>query len=180
MLVLSRRIGEAIVIGDTLVEVMAVDSLTAKLKIVTDVNGESRERNKSLKINESTLIEEGQARVVLIEIREIDSLVFKIRLGIECPSEMAVHRKEVLDAIQREVSKEQNVSETQYEVDRQIAQSDPSALIAVDFGPGFSEDEIQACLSYLSEVYRLRGGVGLKVVSNLTMVPEDSEVPYVS
>jgi sRNA-binding carbon storage regulator CsrA len=180
MLVLSRRIGEAIVIGDTLVEVTAVDLLTAELKIVTNVNGESKERNASLKKNESTSVEDSQATVVLIEIREVEPLVFKIRLGIECPSEMSVHRKEVVDAIQREASKEKNESETQYELERQIAQSEPSALIAVDFGPGFSEDEIQACLSYLSEIYRLRGGVGLKVVSNLTMVPEDSEVPYVS
>lgn len=51
----------------------------------------------SRKKNESIMI--GNIRVVVIEIRGD-----KVRLGVEAPSDVPVHRKEVYDAIQRNES----------------------------------------------------------------------------
>ncbi len=49
----------------------------------------SRKKNESIVINDDITI-------VVVEIRED-----KVRLGIEAPKEVAVHRREVYDAIQR-------------------------------------------------------------------------------
>jgi len=49
----------------------------------------SRKKNESIVVN-------GNVTVVVIEIRGD-----KVRLGIEAPAEVPVHRKEVWDAIQR-------------------------------------------------------------------------------
>lgn len=62
MLVLSRKVGESIVIDPRLCE---VDEL-------------------------------GQIRITLVDIRGD-----KVRIGIEAPKEIPVHRQEVYDAIQR-------------------------------------------------------------------------------
>lgn len=53
----------------------------------------SRKKNESIVINNDVTI-------VVVEIRGD-----KVRLGIEAPKEVPVHRKEVYDAIQREGSR---------------------------------------------------------------------------
>lgn len=50
----------------------------------------SRERDESIKIGDS------------ITITVIDIRPGKVRLGIEAPADVAVHRKEVYDAIEKE------------------------------------------------------------------------------
>ena len=50
----------------------------------------SRKKNESIVINDNITI-------VVVEIRGD-----KVRLGVEAPKEMPVHRREVYDAIQRE------------------------------------------------------------------------------
>ncbi len=50
----------------------------------------SRKKNESIKIGDDIT-------VVIVEVRGD-----KVRLGIEAPKEVAVHRKEVFDAIQRD------------------------------------------------------------------------------
>jgi carbon storage regulator len=52
----------------------------------------SRKKNESIIINDNI-------QIVVVEIRGD-----KVRLGIEAPREVPVHRKEVYDAIQRENS----------------------------------------------------------------------------
>lgn len=50
----------------------------------------SRKKNESIVINDNITI-------MVVEIRED-----KVRLGVEAPKEVPVHRREVYDAIQRE------------------------------------------------------------------------------
>jgi carbon storage regulator len=54
----------------------------------------SRKKNESIVINHDIT-------VVVIEIRKFSD-VWKVRLGIEAPKEVPVHRKEIWDAIMRE------------------------------------------------------------------------------
>ena len=56
----------------------------------------SRKKNESIVINDNIT-------VVVVEIRGD-----KVRLGIECPKEVPVHRREVFDAIRRNEKAEQD------------------------------------------------------------------------
>ena len=56
----------------------------------------------SRKLNESIIIDD-QIKITIVEIRGD-----KIRLGIEAPKNVTVHRREVYDAIQRQVLIENN------------------------------------------------------------------------
>lgn len=51
----------------------------------------------SRKLNESIIIDD-QIKITIVEIRGD-----KIRLGIEAPKNVSVHRREVYDAIQRQI-----------------------------------------------------------------------------
>ena len=51
----------------------------------------------SRKLNESIIIDD-QIKITIVEIRGD-----KIRLGIEAPKDVSVHRREVYEAIQRQV-----------------------------------------------------------------------------
>ena len=106
MLVLSRQVGDAVVIGHSQVEVTALDPLTVKLKIVTSLKGEFQTKHASLKKNESITLDEEESMIVVVDIREVPPSVLKVRLGIEAPKEVPVHRKEVYDAIRRAETKE--------------------------------------------------------------------------
>lgn len=57
----------------------------------------SRKKNESIIINDDIT-------VVVVEIRGD-----KVRLGVEAPKEVSVHRREVFDAIQRHESSEKEV-----------------------------------------------------------------------
>ncbi|HBE89595.1 MAG: carbon storage regulator [Candidatus Andersenbacteria bacterium RIFCSPHIGHO2_12_FULL_46_9] len=59
----------------------------------------SRKKNESIIINDDIVI-------VVVEIRGD-----KVRLGVEAPKEVPVHRREVYDAIQRQNRKVQNSEE---------------------------------------------------------------------
>lgn len=59
----------------------------------------SRKKNESIVINDDVTI-------VVVEIRGD-----KVRLGVEAPKEVPVHRKEVYDAIKRSASMEDGHSE---------------------------------------------------------------------
>lgn len=52
----------------------------------------SRQKDESIVIGES-----GEIEVTIIDVRGD-----KVRLGITCPKEIPVHRREIYDAIQRE------------------------------------------------------------------------------
>lgn len=60
----------------------------------------SRKKNESIVINDDI-------RIVVVEIRGD-----KVRLGVEAPREVPVHRREVYDAIQRSAETEQTGEST--------------------------------------------------------------------
>jgi len=58
-----------------------------------------------------------------------------------------------------------------------ISESQPEPLISVFFDDsGFTAEDIELFLTYVSEVYRELGGTGLKVVGGMTLLPEVAEV----
>lgn len=60
------------------------------------------------------------------------------------------------------------------EIMKKVEKSQPEGLIYACFDDSnFTEEEVELCLSYLSEVYREQGGVGLKVVGERTLVPDE-------
>jgi carbon storage regulator len=71
----------------------------------------SRKKNESIVINNDITI-------VVVEIRGD-----KVRLGVEAPKEVPVHRREVYEAIKR------NEAEQQQALDRASAQSDSSESV---------------------------------------------------
>lgn len=56
----------------------------------------------SRKIDESIMIEDN-IKITIVEVRGD-----KVRLGIEAPKEISVHREEVFDAIQKKIKDEKN------------------------------------------------------------------------
>ncbi len=58
----------------------------------------------SRKLNESIIIDD-QIKITIVEIRGD-----KIRIGIEAPKNVAVHRREIYDAIQRQISIEEETA----------------------------------------------------------------------
>lgn len=164
-------------IDDSQIEVISIDPDFIRLSIPIRTNENIATETVSLKTKETTVLD--QTTIEVVEILSIEPSGFKVRLGVDAPKNVAIHRKEVYDAINNEQMHKYD-TEQQNELERRIQKSDPAPHIAVNFGPGFSEDEIENCLSYLSEVYRSQGGVGLKVVRSQTMTPEESEVPHLS
>ena len=65
----------------------------------------SRKKNESIVIN-------NDIKIVVVEIRGD-----KVRLGVEAPREVPVHRREVYDAIQRALENENEAAEDQQAVD---------------------------------------------------------------
>ncbi len=63
----------------------------------------SRKKNESIVINDDITI-------VVVEIRGD-----KVRLGVEAPKEVPVHRREVYDAIKRSENEQRNTPQTRVE-----------------------------------------------------------------
>lgn len=67
----------------------------------------SRKKNESIVIND-------EITIVVVEIRGD-----KVRLGVEAPREVPVHRREVYEAIQRSQNGEPKVETTENEADEE-------------------------------------------------------------
>jgi carbon storage regulator len=101
MLVLSRVTDQSIQVGETLV---TVTQLT-KDKVTLELSGDNTGTHK-LKKNESIKFEP-DCTIVVIEVRSsFTGADKKVRLGVEAPREVPVHRKEVYDAIKRNEAQE--------------------------------------------------------------------------
>ena len=101
MLILSRYVGEAVCVGDVAIWVTELNQnevsfYTSDADIdLLDSIPPSKEGEFTLKAGETFEIESKSATVTVVEVRGD-----KVRIGIECPQNMPVHRKEVYDAIQ--------------------------------------------------------------------------------
>ena len=92
MLVLSRRVNEALVIGDRFILTLARLSFDLAELALLDMDSGA---DKSFALRSGEAKDIGQdVTVSLIEIRED-----RARLGLEAPASLAVHRKEVSDAV---------------------------------------------------------------------------------
>ena len=101
MLVLSRTVGEGVLVGES--QLLTVTEIKPE-KIATLQYGPtdgpaSAQVTQTLRRDESWQVQP-EVRFTVIDIRS--GPPDKVRLGIECPREMPVHRREIYDAIQRE------------------------------------------------------------------------------
>lgn len=95
MLVMSRQTGKSIVIADSVrVTVGLLDPETAEL-IIED-RGETT--TSHLRRNERLVIDSVQVMVIVVDLREGPN-GYKVRLGIEAPRDVPVHRSEIYDVI---------------------------------------------------------------------------------
>jgi len=97
MLVLSRQKDESIIVGDT--QVLIKEIAGDKVILLTTNSTNNEMVPYTLRKNESCKPEDG-CTIVVIEIRKLNGTT-KVRLGVEAPKEVPVHRKEVWDAIRR-------------------------------------------------------------------------------
>lgn len=108
MLVLSRQAGQTVIIGEDLF--VTVDkilsqagqlSVCAPARVIKGVSGtvlEKRANVAAILLARDEHVDLGpEIRVTVVDIRGD-----KLRLGIDSPPELPVHRKEVYDAIRRE------------------------------------------------------------------------------
>src|SRR5688500_6534897 len=99
MLVITRRQNEAVMLGDDLlVRVVEIDPKRVKLAVT---------RLNTLGVPaELWLAREEIAEVVGgITLEVVDIRDDKLRLGIDAPKNVSIHRKEVYDAIRRELGR---------------------------------------------------------------------------
>jgi carbon storage regulator CsrA len=161
VIVLSRKVGETLVINDTLrVTVLEIHADSAMFEI-EGLDRAAGKKVMSLRKNHQFSISEG-ITLILVDTRTVGD-ESKARIGVEASSQVTVHRNEVLEAIRRRK--------------RTLLRSLSDPQLEVAFGPELSAQDIENCLEYLSLLYRNEGGVGLRVVDNLTMAPELAEVP---
>jgi carbon storage regulator len=100
MLVLSREKDQSIVLNDDCI--LTVTSLTKESATLTFVTDGQENKVAKLKKNETVKVKDDEVTIVLVEIRKVGATgPLKVRLGVEAPREMPVHRKEVWDAIMR-------------------------------------------------------------------------------
>ena len=100
MLVLSRQHNEALVIGDDLLIIVdRIHADFAEFRLVrgpVNMPGEHKLQEFHLREGEEFQIAE-DVGFTLVQMREE-----KIRVGVSSPADMAVHRKELYDAIHRD------------------------------------------------------------------------------
>jgi len=186
MLVLTRDVGQSVVIGDELIVTVAriePPLITLSVKTLS-----TRERRLvRMAKGERMSVPHIHAEIELVDVRGVGDTA-QARIGFEAPRDVSVMRAELrnildpdaLGGLVEEVPRGPQNPETvvyEFSVDEETDASAPIPQIAVDFGEGFTEEEIAACLSYVSEVYRFQGGVGLKVVGNNSLVFESEGVP---
>lgn len=115
MLVLSRQVGEAVMIGrEIVVEVSNVDSEAISVTLVVRgrlVGGNGR--GSSLPVGHGHVLHRNEScqlgsdiSVTLVDVR-LGEPGRKARLGINAPPHLAVHRREVFEAIDRESRRKQ-------------------------------------------------------------------------
>lgn len=163
MLILSRSINEGVVINDG-IQVSVEEILAESVRFLIKRNIGGVENREAFILRKGHLYAVNQEITIsVVDIKRIGDRL-KVRIGIEAPRDARVHRNEVHDALIANAA-------------RQIESSNPAPQIAVAFGAKFSQADVENCLEYLSLVYRLKGGEGLKVVGSETVAPELSEVP---
>ena len=103
MLVLSRTKHQGLQIGDdTTVTVTKIEQSTTTLTVTVDgkvTDTSVLQKNESIQIGDTT--------VVVVEIRKVKGSE-KVRLGVEAPKEMPIHRREVFEAIRRHKPETEN------------------------------------------------------------------------
>jgi len=101
MLVISREINESLMIGHDLeVEVVKIRGSSANLRVTRRlVGGRISEDLFSDWLQKDRPLDLGNG--ICCAVVDIRSNPTKVRLGIEAPREISVHRKEVYDAIRR-------------------------------------------------------------------------------
>jgi carbon storage regulator CsrA len=102
MIVFSRLVGEAVMVGDRLeVAVAAIDSGFAVLRVRHSPIGGLVSNVDSLRLTcaRGDVVQLSAASCTVVEIRDD---VGKVRLGIDAPADISIHRKEVWEAIKRE------------------------------------------------------------------------------
>ena len=163
MLVLSRAIGEGVVIDDdTRVYVVEASGEMARFRVHRLYGPGAESEEFTLRKGERHAID-GGISIVLTDFRLINDKQ-KVRIGIDAQRDATINRDEVHEALRRHAEK-------------LIDESHPAPQVAVAFGPGFDAEEVENCLEYLSLLYRLEGGAGLKVVGSESAAPELAEVP---
>ncbi len=103
MLVISRTSGDSVMFGsETLLTVVKIDEDGAELQFSRGSNGEVLAR-QYVKRNDSTGLDELDIEVCVVDIRVFgEGTPTKVRLGIQAPRDLSVHRYEVYQAIRRE------------------------------------------------------------------------------
>lgn len=101
MLVLSRTVGDGVLVGEShfLTVTKIMPGISATLQYGPAEGPEAAQVTKTLRRAESWEVQP-EVRFTVIDLRP--GPPDKVRLGIECPREMPVHRREVYEAIQRE------------------------------------------------------------------------------
>lgn len=97
MLVLSREEGYAIQVGE---ELLTVEEINGD-EVVLSLESDGQTAKHTLKKNETLELSGDNRVIVVVEIRTFGSGNKKVRLGVEAPMDVPVHRKEVYDAIKR-------------------------------------------------------------------------------
>jgi sRNA-binding carbon storage regulator CsrA len=100
MIVISRELGKVITIGDDVeVRVSAIDQHTVELVVTRrEMNGRLTTETKHRLARDEQIDLGGGCTCTLVDLRPP-----KARLGIAAPTMTPVHRKEVLEAIRREM-----------------------------------------------------------------------------